>query len=526
MFINPMVPQPVWGDPLPSDNIFASESHLHRGCDKEILQQSEHWRFVDNLPCRLCGIYNDPVSQRRLQRAMDDQQWFQHMAADSGDEAYMADNIYNDYFPGFDTSTPNARAQTVPSGVSAVGDGRNIGPSHRQPNKDPAGNEQMFWPNVPTTNAYGRGFGADFDLRQSSWQVYNAAGGSQAGGYLDFPDSLPGSNWHAPLPVFGEPLECPQVSPSSVSSSDNSTTSDALNAMALDPMAIHSNAAGNSQLDSSAASIVDGPRNAWAPSCPSTISPRMLRIHPSPTPASSTESIHANLLAGGGSDPGSSVFEQPVHGSYAPQRPSHRQRKELPNKPAKTRPAPVAHHDPLPPPKDTGLNYPRQPVFHQHSAHKTSVPQGQGEGQNDMSYELDGFLGHEHSAETAAMDGGRSAKDDFLVKSKMAGMTYREIRRKGNFTEAESTLRGRFRTLTKNKEERVRKPEWLDNDIRLLRKAVRKLSRGDDVASAKIPWKQVADYITEHGGSYHFGYATCHRKWEQLMKEDGGAEFQ
>jgi hypothetical protein len=59
----------------------------------------------------------------------------------------------------------------------------------------------------------------------------------------------------------------------------------------------------------------------------------------------------------------------------------------------------------------------------------------------------------------------RDAKDDFLVRSKLAGMSYKDIRRRGNFVEAESTLRGRFRTLTKHKAARVRKPEWTDNDV-------------------------------------------------------------
>jgi hypothetical protein len=59
-------------------------------------------------------------------------------------------------------------------------------------------------------------------------------------------------------------------------------------------------------------------------------------------------------------------------------------------------------------------------------------------------------------------------KNDFLVQSKLAGMSYKEIRRLGKFTEAESTLRGRFRTLTKHKTARVRKPEWDDNDVSIL----------------------------------------------------------
>lgn len=59
----------------------------------------------------------------------------------------------------------------------------------------------------------------------------------------------------------------------------------------------------------------------------------------------------------------------------------------------------------------------------------------------------------------------RAAMDDFLVRSRLAGKSYRDIRRLGGFTEAESTLRGRFRALTKRKEERVRRPEWSAVDV-------------------------------------------------------------
>ncbi|KAK1968829.1 hypothetical protein LY78DRAFT_679069 [Colletotrichum sublineola] len=111
----------------------------------------------------------------------------------------------------------------------------------------------------------------------------------------------------------------------------------------------------------------------------------------------------------------------------------------------------------------------------------------------------------------------RSAKDEYLLKAKQDGLTYREIRVKGNFTEAESTLRGRYRTLTKNKEARVRKPEWTDKDIHLLQRAVRKFAKGNDPSSTKIPWKQVAEYIQRNGGSYLFGNATCRKKWDELV---------
>ena len=59
----------------------------------------------------------------------------------------------------------------------------------------------------------------------------------------------------------------------------------------------------------------------------------------------------------------------------------------------------------------------------------------------------------------------RRACDEFLVRSKLAGKSYRDIRLEGRFTEAESTLRGRFRTLTKRKEQRVRKPQWHEKDV-------------------------------------------------------------
>ncbi|TAQ85730.1 hypothetical protein B7494_g5954 [Chlorociboria aeruginascens] len=112
----------------------------------------------------------------------------------------------------------------------------------------------------------------------------------------------------------------------------------------------------------------------------------------------------------------------------------------------------------------------------------------------------------------------RNSKDDFLVRSKLAGMSYKDIRRQGNFTEAESTLRGRFRTLTKHKNARVRKPEWDDNDIRLLKRAVCKLSQGSDPCPARVPWKKVAEYIADNGGSYHFGNATCRKRWDELQR--------
>ncbi|POS85844.1 hypothetical protein EPUL_001874 [Erysiphe pulchra] len=111
----------------------------------------------------------------------------------------------------------------------------------------------------------------------------------------------------------------------------------------------------------------------------------------------------------------------------------------------------------------------------------------------------------------------RSAKDEFLIQKRRAGMSYKDIRLEGGYTEAESTLRGRFRTLTKPKSARVRKPEWSDKDTDLLRQAVHQLApRG---SGSKIPWKKVAEYIVEHGGSYHFGNSTCRKRWDELQNK-------
>jgi hypothetical protein len=71
----------------------------------------------------------------------------------------------------------------------------------------------------------------------------------------------------------------------------------------------------------------------------------------------------------------------------------------------------------------------------------------------------------EPPSEQSSGPDSRAAKDEFLLRAKAKGMTYKEIRRKGNFSEAESTLRGRYRTLTKPKDLRVRKPEWSENDV-------------------------------------------------------------
>ncbi|KAI1655041.1 hypothetical protein F4813DRAFT_398618 [Daldinia decipiens] len=517
MVINPKTPQLVWNT-LPSDDVFASGSHFRCQCEEKTLEAFLRLEFI-NCPHEIGKFWNRLVHQQRLKQAMDEQSWFQNMGADSGDEVYMPEVPYSEYFPPVDTSTPYTGTQTTSAGVSAVNAGRDFDPSHPQRNKGPVGNESMHLPSLRTTNAYPRDFGANYDGRQFSVQTCDMTGRHQTASYLDYPDGLPSTDWPSNLPVFGEPLEGTQVSSSSFSSSaPSSATSEAMAAMTLDPMAVHSNTAGHLQASSSVVGP-ENPVNPWSSSSyPSTISPKMLRINPSPTPASSSESVHNSMLAGGDLDLSISTYEHqntrsPFHSPRQSQKPP---RKELPSKPARSRLGPIVSSESPSSSKGKRPALPQLSADAEQSSHKIRTSQ-KPEHQDAAAQGSEGSPARGRG--TRVVERARSAKDDFLVRSKLAGKTYREIRLEGNFTEAESTLRGRFRTLTKDKEARVRKPEWQDNDIRLLKKAVRKLAKGNDIIPSKAPWGQVAEYIMDHGGSYQFGGATCHRKWKELVDE-------
>lgn len=62
----------------------------------------------------------------------------------------------------------------------------------------------------------------------------------------------------------------------------------------------------------------------------------------------------------------------------------------------------------------------------------------------------------------------RRADDAILLEGKRNGLTYKDIRKKLHKKCAESTLRGRYRSLTKARQERVRKPVWREKDVSLL----------------------------------------------------------
>ncbi|CAK7268718.1 hypothetical protein SEPCBS119000_003205 [Sporothrix epigloea] len=123
------------------------------------------------------------------------------------------------------------------------------------------------------------------------------------------------------------------------------------------------------------------------------------------------------------------------------------------------------------------------------------------------------------SRSSSKSDAERANKDRMLLNLRSQGYTYQEIRRRCRFTEAESTLRGRYRLLTKRKEERVRKPQWTAYDDELLLSIVNSLAGDRQVGrDFRVAWKTVADSIVEGGGSYHFGNTTCRKRYDELME--------
>ncbi|KEY66563.1 hypothetical protein S7711_09409 [Stachybotrys chartarum IBT 7711] len=125
-----------------------------------------------------------------------------------------------------------------------------------------------------------------------------------------------------------------------------------------------------------------------------------------------------------------------------------------------------------------------------------------------------------HSPWSPAPDGDRSEKDRFLVEKRNAGWKYSAIKKEGGFEEAESTLRGRFRTLTKDRTQRVRKPQWQKQDIELLPLAVETACKGKDpAAETAIAWEKVATILHELGSTYKFSSGACHKMWDKIQDD-------
>ncbi|KAK4243773.1 hypothetical protein C7999DRAFT_17914 [Corynascus novoguineensis] len=272
-----------------------------------------------------------------------------------------------------------------------------------------------------------------------------------------------------------------------------------------------------------------------------TVSPKSLRIRQTPTPSPSSDSIHTSFIADIHHDePLVAVEPPPQSGREVPNsaRMTRRSGKPLPKSgrrillpatadaTASRRPRSLGSEDP-PSPTRRRLTRLRPKPRSAAAGHSSSPPPPlprPGSPRRIAALRSQFTLGppplsRAAARETAVELADRTSKDEFLVRQKQLGKTYKEIRRLGGFTEAESTLRGRYRTLTKCREARVRKPEWSEKDLRLLEQAVRAFSNGSTGGSVKVPWKKVAEYIVAHGGSYHFGNSTCRKRWDELVRE-------
>lgn len=62
----------------------------------------------------------------------------------------------------------------------------------------------------------------------------------------------------------------------------------------------------------------------------------------------------------------------------------------------------------------------------------------------------------------------QASRDAAILGMRELGLSYKDIKRIGCFTDALATLRGRHRILTTKSEDRVRKPPWQPRDVRLL----------------------------------------------------------
>ncbi|KAF4459667.1 hypothetical protein FALBO_13570 [Fusarium albosuccineum] len=109
-----------------------------------------------------------------------------------------------------------------------------------------------------------------------------------------------------------------------------------------------------------------------------------------------------------------------------------------------------------------------------------------------------------------------SERDKYLLSGRAWGLTYKTIKQWGGFPDAESTLRGRFRALTKNTQDRVRKPRWEAADFHALDTALINLATAQNGRLGKIPWKNVADEMVRLGGTYHFGAGTVSKMYSQV----------
>lgn len=202
------------------------------------------------------------------------------------------------------------------------------------------------------------------------------------------------------------------------------------------------------------------PADMEMPCPPGTVSPKVLRKCPSPTQDVPSEPSSTSFLPMYGSDlHNPSYFDHDfvVPASSQKKRVTASGRTRLPDIPKRSSASSTSSHS-----RSSSSPKGRSSSDKHGSSHRpkplseirpkparTALPESQSPQSSAFSAE--------------AMQ--RSKQDEYLVQAKQKGMTYKDIKREGNFKEAESTLRGRYRTLTKPKTARVRKPEWKPSDV-------------------------------------------------------------
>ncbi|KAH7329418.1 hypothetical protein B0I35DRAFT_44732 [Stachybotrys elegans] len=115
----------------------------------------------------------------------------------------------------------------------------------------------------------------------------------------------------------------------------------------------------------------------------------------------------------------------------------------------------------------------------------------------------------------------RAAEDQYILDMRKKGYSYKKIHELGGFDKEVSSLRGRHRVLTRDKSERVRKPQWTAEDRELLPTIVRQVRRQHG-GKKGLPWEKVAEAFRAHGGgSYPFSATACHKMWDTIRQNEG-----
>ncbi|KIH89302.1 hypothetical protein SPBR_06373 [Sporothrix brasiliensis 5110] len=118
-------------------------------------------------------------------------------------------------------------------------------------------------------------------------------------------------------------------------------------------------------------------------------------------------------------------------------------------------------------------------------------------------------------------DPRRQQEDQYMMqKHREAGWTFSKIQKSGEFSINESTLRGRYRTMTKPPEMRVRKPKWdaLADALVLQFAGEQADAQNRPIEDAKIKWKVVQAQMVERG-TYSYGYCTLKKRCLLLLEQ-------